>query len=97
MPFRVRMNDVVLEAMGSLPVDELELVRAKLEEIAEMAEGFAPMSRLWTRRVDVDVVRLSVTVADRKFEFEIDRRSETVNVVAVERASGSPEDEHQLG
>lgn len=83
MPFRVRMNDVVLEAMGTLDVDELELVRSKLEQIAELAEGFSPLSRQWSRRIEVDVVRMRFTASGRTFEFEIDRAAETLNVVSV--------------
>ena len=87
MPFRVRMNDVVLEAMGSLGVDALNEVRERLEVVAELAEGFEPLSREWSRRIQAQVVRMAIDVAAHRIDFEIDRASETVNVVSVKRTS----------
>jgi hypothetical protein len=83
------MTEEVTASLSSLGVRDLHLVRSKLEEIAEMAEGFAPMSRVWTRRLNVDAVRMSVQIAGCSFEFEIDRARRTVNVVSV---SGSEPD-----
>jgi hypothetical protein len=79
------MNDVVLEAMGSLDVDALSQMRERLEEVAELAEGFEPVSREWSRRIDVQIVRMAVDVSGHRIEFEIDRERESVSVVSVQR------------
>lgn len=93
MPFRVRLSEAAQQQFELLPVDVLRAVRAKLEQVAEMSEGFPPVSPLWSRRMDVDVARMRVHVAGYLVEFEIDSPNESVRVLSItpeSAESGSP-------
>lgn len=81
------MTDEVRGQLETLPVEELRTVRGKLEEVAEMSEGFPPVNPLWTRRLKVSMVKMRVNIGRHELEFEIDTPNETLRVTALASVS----------